>query len=107
MQGTLPCSELLFSTILDNALDNAFEAAGQLPAEQAHIIILLKQKGENLLFSLKNTYLHKPEFENELPVSRRSGHGIGTQSIAYNCDKIGAQYQFYLEDKFFVLRVIV
>ena len=107
LQGILPCSELAFSIILDNGLDNAFKAVNQLPCEQAFIKLSLKQTGSKLLLSIKNTYLQKPEFENELPVSRHSGHGIGTQSIAYNCEKIGGQYQFYLEDKFFVLRVIV
>ena len=107
LQGILPCSELAFSIILDNGLDNAFKAVTQLPCEQAVIKLSLKQTGSKLLLSIKNTYLQKPEFENELPVSRHSGNGIGTQSIAYNCEKIGGQYQFYLEDKFFILRVIV
>lgn len=107
LQGILPCSELAFSIILDNGLDNAFKAVNQLPCEQAVIKLSLKQTGSKLLLSIKNTYLQKPEFVDEMPVSRCSGHGIGTQSIVYNCEKIGGQCQFYLEDKFFVLRVIV
>lgn len=107
LQRILPCSELEFSTILDNGLDNAFEAASQLPCEQAVIKLSLKQNGDKLLMSLKNTYLQKPEFVRDVPVSRCLGHGIGTQSIVYNCEKIGGQCQFYLEDQFFVLRVIV
>lgn len=107
LQGILPCPEIEFSTILDNGLDNAFEAASQLPGEQAVIKLSLRQNGEKLLLSIKNTYRQKPEFVNDLPVSNRLGHGIGTQSIVYNCEKIGGQWQFYLEDNFFVLRVIV
>lgn len=103
----IPCSELAFSTILDNALENAFEAASQLPDGRGRLILYLKQSGDKLLLAIKNTYLQPPEFVNELPVSKRSGHGIGTQSIAYNCEKIGGQCQFYLEDEFFILRVIV
>ncbi|WP_297999452.1 sensor histidine kinase [uncultured Phascolarctobacterium sp.] len=103
----LPCSELSFSAILDNALENAWHAVCELPEEQAQISLSLKQNGGKLLLAVKNTYLQKPEFANDRPVSTRSGHGIGTRSIIYNCEKIGGQYQFSLEDKFFVLRIIV
>ncbi|WP_304088938.1 sensor histidine kinase [Phascolarctobacterium succinatutens] len=103
----LPCSELSFSAILDNALENAWNAVCELPEEQAQISLSLKQNGGKLLLAVKNTYLQKPEFANDRPVSTRSGHGIGTRSIIYNCEKIGGQYQFSLEDKLFVLRIIV
>lgn len=105
--NALPCSELSFSAILDNALENAWNAVCELPEEQAQINLQLKQNDGKLLLSIKNTYLHKPEFDNERPVSMRSGHGIGTRSIIYNCEKLGGQYQFSLEDKLFVLRVII
>ncbi len=105
--NALPCSELSFSAILDNALENAWNAVCELPEEQAQINLQLKENDGKLLLSIKNTYLHKPEFDNERPVSMRSGHGIGTRSIIYNCEKIGGQYQFSLEDKLFVLRIII
>lgn len=107
VSNALPCSELGLSAILDNALENAWNAVCELPEEQAQINLQLKQNGGKLLLSIKNTYLHKPEFDNERPLSMRSGHGIGTRSIIYNCEKIGGQYQFSLEDKLFVLRIIV
>ena len=105
--NALPCSELSFSAILNNALENAWNAVCELPEEQAQINLQLKQNGGKLLMSIKNTYLHKPEFDNERPVSKRFGHGIGTRSIIYNCEKLGGQYQFSLEDKLFVLRIII
>lgn len=105
--NALPCSELRFSAILDNALENAWNAVCELPEEQAQINLQLKQNGGKLLMSIKNTYLHKPKFDNERPVSKRFGHGIGTRSIIYNCEKLGGQYQFSLEDKLFVLRIII
>lgn len=103
----LPCSELSFAAILDNGLENALKATETLPEGQGQLRLSLKQNGDKLLLAIKNTYLHKPEFVNDVPVSHKSGHGIGTQSIMYNCEKIGGQCQFYLEDNFFVLRVIV
>ena len=107
LKERLYCPELPFLMILDNALDNAFEAASQLPAAQGLLIISLKQGSGKLLLSIKNTYLKQPEFVNGLPVAKCSGHGIGTQSIVYNCERIGGQCQFLLKDKFFVFQLIV
>lgn len=105
--AVLSCAEISFSTILENALENAYEAVRKLPEEKAQIYLSLKQNNDKLLLSIKNTYLHKPEFVNDVPISHCPGHGIGTQSIIYNCDKIGGQCQFVLEKDLFVLRVIV
>lgn len=103
----LPCPELNFSTILDNALENAYEAAHKLPADRAMLDLSLKQKENKLLMSVKNTYAQKPEFKDGVPVSHNPGHGIGSQSIVYNCEKIGGQCRFSLEEEYFVLRVII
>lgn len=107
--AVLPCAELSFSAILENGLENAYEAVSKLPEEKAQISLNLKQNGTKLLLSIKNTYLYKPEFVNDQPVSHNTeaGHGIGTQSIIYNCEKIGGQCQFLVENGFFILRVIV
>lgn len=103
----IPCPEVAFSTILDNALENAYKAASKTSSTKGQIVLLLKQNEDKLLLSVKNTYLNKPEFVDGLPVSAREGHGIGSRSIVYNCEKIGGQCQFLLDGSFFVLRVIV
>ena len=103
----LPCPELCFSIMLDNALENAYEATSQLPLGQRYIRLTLKQKDNKLLLSLKNTYLATPKFVNDIPVSAKANHGIGTQSIIYNCNKLGGQCKFSLENNMFVLQIIV
>ena len=103
----LPCPELCFSIMLDNALENAYEATSQLPLGQRYIRLSLKQKDNKLLLSLKNTYLATPKFVNDIPVSAKANHGIGTQSIIYNCNKLGGQCKFSLENNMFVLQIIV
>lgn len=109
LAAVLPCAELSFSAILENGLENAYEAVSLLPEDKAEINLSLKQNGDKLLLAIKNTYLHEPEFVSDVPVTHKAGaeHGIGTQSIIYNCEKIGGQCQFSLEKGFFVLRVIV
>ena len=103
----LPCPELCFSIMLDNALENAYEATSKLPVEKRYIRLSLKQKGNKLLLSLKNTFLEKPQFVNDIPVSEKADHGIGTQSILYNCNQLGGQCKFSLENNLFVLQIIV
>ena len=103
----LPCPELGYSIMLDNALENAFEATKQLPMGERYIHLSLKQKNSKLLLSLKNTYATTPKFVDDVPVSSEIGHGIGTQSIIYNCNKLGGQCKFSLEHNLFVLQIIV
>ena len=103
----LPCPELCYSIMLDNALENAFEATKQLPMGERYIHLSLKQKNSKLLLSLKNTYATTPKFVDDVPVSSEIGHGIGTQSIIYNCNKLGGQCKFSLEHNLFVLQIIV
>ncbi|MGN1087923.1 MAG: ATP-binding protein [Phascolarctobacterium sp.] len=103
----LPCPELCYSIMLDNALENAFEATKQLPMGERYIHLSLKQKNSKLLLSLKNTYATTPNFVDDVPVSSEAGHGIGTQSIIYNCNKLGGQCKFSLEHNLFVLQIIV
>lgn len=103
----LPCPELCYSIMLDNALENAFDATKQLPQGERYIHLSLKQKHSKLLLSLKNTYATTPNFVDDVPVSSEAGHGIGTQSIIYNCNKLGGQCKFSLEHNLFVLQIIV
>ena len=103
----IPCPELCFSIMLDNALENAYEATSMLPLEKRYIRLSLKQKGNKLLLSLENTFLEKPQFVNDIPVSNKADHGIGTQSIIYNCNQLGGQCKFSLENNLFVLKIIV
>ena len=103
----IPCPELCFSIMLDNALENAYEATSMLPLEKRYIRLSLKQKGNKLLLSLENTFLEKPQFVNDIPVSNKADHGIGTQSIIYNCNQLGGQCKFSLQNNLFVLQIIV
>ena len=103
----LPCPELCFSVMLDNALENAYDATSQLPLGQRYIQLSLKQKEKKLLLSIKNTYAKIPKFVDDIPVSDKPDHGLGTRSIIYNCDKLGGQCKFSLENNLFILQIIV
>ena len=104
---TLPADELLFSSILLNALDNALEAVSLLPPDQKKIRLMLKNLDGKLLLSVKNPLLTPPNFVDGLPVSSKPGHGYGTQSIRYMSERLGGTCRFSVEDSTFILQVIL
>lgn len=103
----LAVDEILFSSIISNALDNALNSQAKLPEEERYIKLMLKNSDGKLLFSVKNPFSEKPVFIDGLPVSNRKGHGYGTQSIRYMTERLGGKCQFILQDNTFVLRVVL
>lgn len=45
------------------------------------------------------------EFVNEIPVTRRAGHGIGVRSICAVVERYGGLYSFSAANGQFILRV--
>jgi len=103
----IPTNEIMFSSILSNALDNALNAVIELPTEQRSVSLMLKSADDKLLLSVKNPISKKPVFSNGLPLSNKKGHGYGTQSIRYMTQKLGGNCQFTANDEFFMTRVII
>ncbi|MBQ7916295.1 MAG: sensor histidine kinase, partial [Firmicutes bacterium] len=107
---TLSVDEVMFTSIISNALDNALNAQMDLPPAERQIRFMLKHSNGKLLFSVKNPYnasLHPLTWINQLPASTQKGHGYGTQSILYLTEKLGGKCQFIAENNMFVLRVII
>lgn len=100
-------NEIMFSSILSNALDNALNAVIELPLEQRTVSLMLKAADGKLLLSVKNPISKKPVFSNGRPVSNQRGHGYGTQSIRYMTEKLGGNCQFTADDELFITRVII
>lgn len=103
----LAVDEILFSTVLANALDNALNAQEGLPSDRRIIRLLLKNSGGKLLLSVRNTFREQPVFLDGLPVATREGHGSGVRSILYITEKLGGNCRFFLEDDRFVLQVVL
>jgi signal transduction histidine kinase len=99
--------EILFCSILQNALENAFNAQLLLPPEKRQVRLLLKTMGNKLLLAVKNPFDQMPVFSDGLPVSNKPDHGYGTQSIRYTTERLGGNCQFTVQDGLFVLRVIL
>lgn len=103
----LRTDEIVFASILSNALDNALNATSTLPTEKRNIKLLIKNANGKLLLSVRNSFQGKIIFSDGLPVSSKAGHGYGTRSIRYMTEKTGGNCQFTIEDNEFVLRVVI
>lgn len=106
---SLHADEIMFCSILSNALDNAVNAVRDLPPERRHISLMLKTSSGRLLLSVKNPFRSRPVFRDGMPVSASEGkeHGYGTQSIRYMTEKLGGNCQFTLQDEYFILRIVI
>ena len=105
--ANLKVDEIMFASILSNALDNALNATLSLPEHDRVIKLLLKTSNDKLLLSIKNFYDDKIVFSDGIPVSNKPGHGYGTQSIRYMTERIGGKCQFTIEGNEFILRVVI
>lgn len=103
----LPVDEVLFSSIISNALDNALNAQEKLPAQRRKIRLMLKVSNGKLLLSVKNPFAEAPTFVDGVPISKRKGHGYGMQSILYLTEKVGGKCQFSVENDTFILRIVL
>lgn len=104
---TLHVDEILFSSIISNALDNALNAQTELPVSARQIKLMLKDADGKLLLSVKNPVKTAPVFVDGLPSTNKAGHGYGTQSIRYMTEKLGGKYQFTSEEDLFILRIVI
>ena len=103
----LPFSDVDLTSILSNALENAIHAVLPLEAEKRKIVLDLRMNGEKLLISVKNTFAEMPQIVDGMPLSKKAGHGFGTQSIRYITEKMKGNCQFTVKEDWFIVRVVV
>ena len=107
--GELPVDEVMFASVLSNALDNALNAQANLPQSDRQIKLLLKDSAGKLLLSVRNPF-HGSIVQDPItgaPLSSRDGHGYGTQSIRYMTERLSGKCQFTIQNNLFVLRVVI
>ena len=103
----LPCSEMIFCAILSNILENAMNAVKDLSQENRRIELHIFEKMNHLMLLEKNPAPVPPVFSDGIPVTRRSGHGLGVKSIIYYVESQQGQYQFFMEGTDFAVRIIL
>lgn len=105
--GNLKIDEIMISSIISNALDNAINAQLMLPIEQRKIILNIKYIKDKILFVVKNPYVKEPVFINNIPTTNQQNHGYGVQSIVYMSEKLGGTCEFCIKDNLFQVRIII
>jgi len=105
--SSLTVDEVMFASILSNALDNAMYAQRELPKAKRSIKVMLKTSDNKLLLSVRNPFRKKPLFVDGMPVSDKNGYGYGTKSIRYITEHLSGNCQFTIENETFVLRVVL
>ena len=103
----LPCTDITFCTILSNALENSMHALENMTFENKWAKLTISQKNSHILLQLENPVQKIPKFADGIPVSDKKGHGIGVKSIVYYVEKQNGQYQFFISEGLFTLRIII
>lgn len=97
----LPVDSAELSICFANALENAIKACEELPRNERKIILRCIHKPA-FMFEIENPYKRRITFgRNGLPISTKTGHGLGTRSIMAFCEKHNAFYDFSAEGGWF------
>lgn len=105
----LPPTDLF--VMLDNALDNAVEAAAQATAPEDRFLAVTISKNQQFAYiRIENYCLEAPEFADGLPQTTKPDkeqHGFGTRSIRDICVKHGGQCRMRAEDHLFITELLL
>ena len=82
-------------SLLGNAFENALHSCEQMEhPDKAYIKLKIYEKSNRLCINMVNTCSVEPVFENKIPVSHKSNHGIGVISMISIIEKYGGVYGF-------------
>lgn len=97
-------------SLFGNALDNAIECLKELPVEERHVKLQVKNVGDMVGIICENTCHNKLKFENGLPRTTKNdtyNHGFGTKSIANVCKKYAAEFKMATNGEIFALNILI
>ncbi|PKM73127.1 MAG: hypothetical protein CVU91_06055 [Firmicutes bacterium HGW-Firmicutes-16] len=96
------------STLFANAFENAYEGCLRLPeGTQKYIKAQSRYNGKMLAVGFTNSCANEISFENDMPVSAKSGGGIGTRSMAYTVQRFKGNISFAVKDNVFTVKFIL
>lgn len=106
---TLPLPESDLCVLLSNALENALHACQRQNAAglPAFIETSAYEQDGRFFLQLANACSTPVLFEDGVPVTRESGHGLGVRSICDIVEKYGGIYSFTQKQEQFILRISI
>lgn len=102
---SFPDTELC--SLVSNALENALNAAAQLPDTRRWVEFYCEYTGNKLLIEVKNPYDGQIRMVDGLPSAKREGHGYGCRVIRNIADLHQGLCSFATANNLFVLRVVL
>lgn len=104
---SLPVEEGELAIVFANAIENAHQACMQLPQKDRQISITFLSSPQFVL-EIANTCEGEILFdENHIPITKKQGHGYGTQSIAAFARKNHALLNYKVENGMFRMQVLL
>lgn len=97
-------------SLFGNAIDNAIECLKELPVEERHVKLLVKNVGNMVSITCENACHKELKFTNGLPQTTKNdvdNHGFGTKSIANICKKYSAEFKMTVGGGVFILNVLI
>jgi signal transduction histidine kinase len=96
------------SALFANAFENAYEGCLRLPeGTEKFIKAEARYNGKQLAVGFSNSCADDIPFENGIPVSAKSGGGIGTRSMAYTVQRFRGNISFSVKDAVFAARFVL
>lgn len=105
----IPVSETDLCVLVSNALENALYACREQKEKgRAGVIeVSVYEKKGKLFLQIINTCGEDVTFDDGIPITNRSGHGMGVRSICAIVEQYGGIYTFSARDGQFILRISV
>lgn len=101
-------SDMDLCVIFSNAIENAVNACTSIASGNDKTIkIVCKTKNDKLFIQITNSHEGTVLFVDEMPISTKENHGLGTKSIAAVAQTYGGVYSFTEEDGFFKTSIIL
>ena len=100
---SIPDTELC--SALSNGLENALYAVSELDVSLKWVKLYCGIQANKFLMEIKNPYVGDVIMRDGIPVSARTGHGYGCQSIHSIAKQNGGLCSFQAEDGLFTLRI--
>lgn len=96
-----------FTAAVANALDNAVNACAKVVGKPKRLRIRTTENKQYIV-EIANSYEGMVSFDEDgLPVSKESGHGIGTRSISAFAQKNNAVLDYDITEEWFKLRIVL
>lgn len=102
----IPDTELC--AVLSNGVENALTAVTKVEDPELHTVrVSCTINRDKLLILIQNAYNGEIETDDNIPISKREGHGFGCRSIAAIAEKRKGFCTFKAHDGIFTLRVVL